>query len=992
MDPEAEYEEYDVAEDGAGNFLVYRRGGWYPSTRDGRLLQSIPADDWEPGAVELPNGNIMGPRGSRGGRREKIGTQERPNAFSELGEAPSVTAETRGRLAFGLPTATAGRRRMAEMEQGGVNPLNRDWGAAAIQMIPDWGAFDTIARVIGGQDFQSYDQAAASIEAAVLPIFSGLAVTDSEARRFVRANSPRLGDTAETLAAKGRNVERILNTGSWMMGQPIPFPNVPMFDPAGEGMGGTPLAETGAGASSAAAQPPQGGAPGSSQDNPFDFTTASREDVINAIKRGGWFRQGPEGEPYQLPPSDPEFGAMAGDEAVAPGVVVRPRMTPDEAIEARREDQGIGRRIDALVRGAADAATFGLSDEITAGLNTIAPLERGSVGGWSGDWGGAYEQNLALARGLDEADAEQMPLTRGTGQVVGAVGSGVGAARLAPQALRVVPRAAGATRAANTARIAQNAGRMAVGGALGGGAYGLGSAEGTLPERIPNALEGAGIGAVAAPAASALASPVIRAVTPAAAAVGRTVARPVAALGEALNVPGAADFASSIRPNALSGAADIYARRFKPDTNALSARVAEQEALGMEPAFIDVIDDARSGTFRALNTRDTAAREAAARLPETRRRNLPARVRQIAEEEISPESRPMTEVMDELAATRRANAREGGMDFTNENVRLDENIVSALRSPVARSSLMMAANVAEASLDPAERQAAAALRRLASSEGDAGAQLTVREVQDISKALNTAARSAFNSENPTAGPALSGLAKAIRDQGRNQSEGYRNWLTQYADDMQLEEAATTGRNFVTADPNPINERSTNAFVRQAEQATPPELAVQRAAARGAMEAQGSGPTGARGILENLASNVDQQRRAAALGINAERLAARSDAELRAVQAAQRISPRVGSETATNLADQAGEIAGTARDVMTGNIPNIVGRIGRRIMSRGFNDREAEAISLAAMDPTRTREVIDMLATRMNRTEARNMLRAIRFAATRGAGESAGDEE
>jgi hypothetical protein len=631
------------------------------------------------------------------------------------------------------------------------------------------------------------------------------------------------------------------------------------------------------------------------------------------------------------------------------------------------------------VRGIADAATFGLSDEITAGLNTVLPLDRGTQGGWSGDWGGAYRQNLDLMRGIDEADAEQMPLTRGAGQLVGAVGSGVGAARLAPQALRQVPRVGQVPRVAGPAlnadrmRRGANAVRAGIGGAAAGGAYGFGAAEGDVTERGGNALEGAAIGGVLGPVVEPLARPVIGAV------------RGVGDAGRRL-----------FRPNALEDAAGTYASRFRPDTNALAARADELEALGIEPRFINLVSDARHGTFRALNTRGTddlgTARDVASRLPETMRRNLPSRVRRIAEEEISTESRPALEMMEELSAARRANAQSGSQDFNSETVRLDDNIASALRSPVARSSLTQAAAVMEGSLDPAERQAAEYIRRLATDDAGRGAMMTVREVQDVTQALNTAARSAFNSENPTAGPTLSALARSIRDQGRQQSEGYRQWLTQYADDSQLLEAVTTGRNFVTADPNPINARSTDAFVRQAEQATPPELMMQRAAARGAMEAQGSGPSGARVVLENLTSNLDQQRRASALGLDAPRLAARSEAELRVLQDAQRVSPRSGSETGTNVADQAAEVAGVAGDVMAGRPISAVTRMGRRLMSLGFSDQQAEAIGLAALDPTRTREIIDLLATRMNRQDARSTLRSIRFSAAQQSGQYAGDDE
>ena len=710
---------------------------------------------------------------------------------------------------------------------------------------------------------------------------------------------------------------------------------------------------------------------------------------------GTWFRM----VGSDLPPGD--GGGVDGSARPGSGGDARPaagggiadlitgRNSADRAVSAREADLGIGRRADTFVRGVADAATFGLSDEITAGLNTIAPLDRGTRGGWNGDWGGAYRQNLDLMRGIDEADAEQMPLTRGAGQLAGAVGGGVGAARMAPQFMRVAPRVSGAGRAANAGRIAANTARLAAGGGAAGAAYGFGSGEGDLGERADDAAMGGVLGAVAGPVAGAVARPVINNVL---APAGRVIARPIAALGERFGVPGAAEASRRLAPNVLEGAVDRYGARFNPDAGVLTQRADELEALGVQPRLINLVDDARAGTFRALNTRDTGAREVASRLPETMRRNLPSRVRQIADEEISNDTRPTLEVIEGLATARRDAAAAGSADFANQTVNLDENVATALRSPLTRSTLGRAAEVMDASLDPAERQAAEYIRQLASGDAGRGAMLSVREVQDITKALNTAARSAFSSENPTAGPTLRSLSGAIRQAGRDQSDDYARFLDRYSDDMGLEEAATTGRNFVQAAPDPISERGTAAFVRNAANAVPPELAVQRAAARQAMEAQGSGPAGARGVLESLASNEDQFRRAAALGADAPRLRARSEAELRVLQDAQRVSPRVGSETMTNAADQAAEIGGAIGDVARGNLPGIMARLGRRFMSRGFNDQQAEAISLAAMDPARTREVIDMLATRMNRQEARSMLRAIRFSAARGAGEYAGDDE
>jgi hypothetical protein len=520
-------------------------------------------------------------------------------------------------------------------------------------------------------------------------------------------------------------------------------------------------------------------------------------------------------------------------------------------------------------------------------------------------------------------------------------------------------------------RRGANAVRAGIGGAAAGGAYGFGASEGDIVERGGNALEGAAIGGVLGPVVEPIARPVIGAVR---------------GIGDAAR--------RVVRPNALEGAAGTYASRFNPDTNALAARADELERLGTQPAFSDLVDDARLGTFRAINTRDTPAREAGTRLAETRRRNLPSRVRQIAGEEISGETRPTLEVIDELSATRRANAQEGMADFGGQQVTLNENAVQAVRSDMARNAIRDAAIRAQASLDPVERASAARLNQLADMALDnpAATAMTVREAQDVSAALNAAADGAYRSATPANGPVLSDLARAIRSSARQSSEGYDNWLRQYADDSQLLEAATTGRNFVQAAPDPISERGTDAFVRNAAGATPPELAVQRAAARQAMEAAGAGPTGARSVLEGFASNQDQARRAAAIGADPARLQARADAELRMLQNAQNVSPRVGSQTGTNVADQAAEVAGTARDVMTGNMPGVVSRVGRRLMSRGFNDQQAEAIGLAALDPARTREVIDLLATRMNRQEARSLLRAIRFSAAQQSGQYAGDDE
>lgn len=973
----------DIADGPNGQHLVFKAGSWHPANAEGRPLAPIPRPDYGPGMYELPSGDVAH-RGPRGG----FEIVQRADAAAGNGATGSVgTPESRGRLTLAVGPAVTAEDSLGRQEvRGGqrINPYNRDWGASLIDAIPDNNALSALARVVGGQDYQNYNQSVKTIEAALLPVFAGMAVTESEAQRFIRANQPQMGDSPETLQRKARNRQMVLNEAAGMLGREIPFPEVGRYgeagfraavelgdvsrvDPAiiaqpGSGAGpdtdanGIPnypsIERMTAGLTGGMDTPVDPGPdkPGSSEANPISIVDVSPDELLKALSNGGYVRY-PDGRVEKVAGAT-RGQAVEGATPVAPGVT----RNPDVPAMERTDPFSVAvRNIAAFGQGAAEQVPF--VDEAAAyAASRLTGID--------------YDTAREVQALASDADRRERPLARNAGGL-----AGFGATFLAPGGV-----------ALKAGQPILNTARLAGAGAATGAVYGAGQGEGDISERGQNALEGAAIGAVAGPTVNALARPVVNAARPLAQFGGRQIG----GLAERIGIPGAGRLVQASTPNALASSVDRLPRM---DANALAARADELDALGIQPAFIDVVDDARQGTFRALNTRDTPARETATRLAETRRRNLPSRVRNIAEQEVSAESRPTLEVIDELSKTRRTNAETGMADFGQNAVRLNENAVQAVRSDLVKSALRDAAVRAQASLDPVERAAANRLNQLADTALDnpAQAQLTVREAQDISAALNAAADGAFRSNTPANGPVLQTLGRAIRQSARESSEGYDNWLRQYADDSQLMEAATTGRNFVQADVNPIGARSTDAFVRQAQQATPPELMVQRAAARQAMEAQGAGPTGARSVLESLASNEDQYRRAAALGLDADALRARGDAELRMVQNAQNVSPRVGSQTATNMADQVGEAAGLAGAAMRGDLPGVVGRLGRRIMSRGFSDKQAEAISMAAMDPTRTREIIDLLATKMSRQDARSLLRSIRFAASRGAGEYAGEE-
>lgn len=876
-------------------------------------------------------------------------TEERAIAATELTNRGG-TPELRGRLALGLGPSVRAVDSMAAQHEG-VNPLNRDWGATLIDSIPDFGLLSAGAKLVGGQDYQDYNQSLKTVESSLLPIFSGMAVTPTEAQRFMKANQPQLGDSPETIQRKTQNVQIILNEGAFLAGREIPYPAAGRYGEDGfrELIASGDVSDVTAPRIGAASTPGGGEGP-----QPGDVRVTQQP----------------------LAPTDSPNSLSAQGYVYDPGRDIWTRssqqeVSPQETRQASGADrtaqgEGIGRKVDAAVRGAADTLTFGASDEIVAGLNTVLPLDRGSQSLWTEGAGDAYAHNLAMQRGIDQADARDVPVSRGVGQVAGGLVPGVGVARAAVGGTRIV-------RAARGARA----------GAAYGGAYGFGSGEGNATERLPGAATGAGIGAAGGTASPFVANAISRGAAPvvnAAASGARAVARPfVNALGDSAPIA----LREAVQPNALASGIDRFADRMgETRVNALNPRVASQRELGMEPTLIDALDDASVGRARALATRDTPARDSAVRFAERRRNNLPSRTARIAREEISADTRPAMDILDAQRTTRRDNASTI-QTFGGDPVPVSEDLVAALRSDFVKPHLQAAAQRAQGALNPADREASARLAQIADTALDNpnGVSLTVRDAQDVSKALNDAAQAAFRNGSPD-GPVLRDLANAIRGSARDNSDGYAAWLQKYGEDSDLMEAATTGRNFVSVSNDPVNARSTEAFVRGAEGASDAGREIMRATSREAVEVAASNPSSARSTLDRFASDTDQARRAQALGVDAGRLRDRSQAEIDAVTAAQRASPRVGSESSTNLQD-AGDAAGGIIGAIRRPISAAFGAVMNRVASRGFSDAQAEAIVTAAQDPARTDDLIGMLAQRMNRRDARNLARALRYQITTG---------
>lgn len=131
-----------------------------------------------------------------------------------------------------------------------------------------------------------------------------------------------------------------------------------------------------------------------------------------------------------------------------------------------------GRNVDSFMRGAADMMSFGLADEISAGMGALT-----GIGGTFGDYSG----NLRRQRITQEIRDRNDPYASTAGRVAGAVTGGVGMAKIG-----LSPTANLAADASLGAKI----GAGALEGAVYGGAYGLGSGEGAT-DRLKQGAGGA---------------------------------------------------------------------------------------------------------------------------------------------------------------------------------------------------------------------------------------------------------------------------------------------------------------------------------------------------------------------------------------------------------------------------------------------------------------------------------------------------------------------
>lgn len=153
------------------------------------------------------------------------------------------------------------------------------------------------------------------------------------------------------------------------------------------------------------------------------------------------------------------YSDMPAEEFNAKLGIEKPEPASAPAAEPSHGDgRGVLRRVDDMVRGIADTATFGFADEIAAGLGAVTGM---------GSAGGNYDANLEAER---ERDSEG-GLERLGGQVAGVFTSPLATAK-------TVLGAAGQ-------------------GAVAGGVYGFGSGDGDVTERSKSAVAGGLVGGAA---------------------------------------------------------------------------------------------------------------------------------------------------------------------------------------------------------------------------------------------------------------------------------------------------------------------------------------------------------------------------------------------------------------------------------------------------------------------------------------------------------------
>jgi len=131
------------------------------------------------------------------------------------GPKPLLGAEAMAKAAAGLPNmrdaVSSLRKMMTPDAKAGIKGYRpgHDWGAKVLSGLPDFGLFEGPAKAWGGEDYQMFENNYNQFEAAAMPIMSGAAISESEARRTLNAIKIRMGDSPKIIQAKLQSMENM---------------------------------------------------------------------------------------------------------------------------------------------------------------------------------------------------------------------------------------------------------------------------------------------------------------------------------------------------------------------------------------------------------------------------------------------------------------------------------------------------------------------------------------------------------------------------------------------------------------------------------------------------------------------------------------------------------------------------------------------------------------------------------------------------------------
>lgn len=567
-------------------------------------------------------------------------------------------------------------------------------------------------------------------------------------------------------------------------------------------------------------------------------------------------------------------------------------------------------RLASFAAGAAQGGTFGLSDEIVAGLHALSPND-------------TYDAALQRTRGLLDASRRDHPVAAYGGEILGGAAAG-GAA--------TAPIMSGAT------SLTGAIGRGMVAGGLEGAAYGAGSSEGA--DRLSGAVRGGAIGAgigAAAPVVAAgarravdavsnpissvlnIASPTraSRAIETAVKRSGKSADEVQAALARAASegqpMYGIADELGPAGQRMLSGSARVPGAARQQIIDALTQRQAGQGG--------------RIGGFLAesLDATDTAAARRTAM--ETARRTTADAAYDAARTGAGPvDVRGALSVIDD---------RIGGMQGSGVAGDGIDGILSRFRSRLAAS------NPAKSSIPGSTGVSAGGGEKTAVELSDFSRVLGVK--QDIDDAIGAAVRAGRNNEARELGKLKSALDSALEAA----SPAYRT-----ANDDFARASREIGRidEGMAATSNRV--RAEDTVGRYSGMTTPEQAAFRSGYADPLMARIDSAAPGV-----NKARPLTSDKSAAELGAmasNPDRLSRQIGRETTMFETAN--AAMGGSRTADNLADIADVkgISGSALiNLLTGNWKAAATQAGDKVMSaitgRGDATRELIAKALLSND-------------------------------------------